>query len=329
MRPNPVLIVASLLVLLFVPFAQLHAQDSLMNMLDDIGGAKVEPKIMYTYATFKTTKIINGETVELPGPGVLKFDIAHRFNPVNQGWRSLFGLDGANIRFGLDYGITPYLAVGFGRSQLHGTYDAYIKAKLLRQSTGKRKYPLTIDAYANMACTSEAYPTEPAGRKNYFTSRLSYAFALLIARKFKHGFSIQLNPTLVHTNLVPSDAYHNDVFSIGAGARQMIGRSVSINGEVYFLPPGQVPMYSATTKTGAFHAMSIGVDIETGGHVFQIMLTNGNGMIDQQFVTQTTQRWRDGKINLGFNIDRVFTIYDYNKSMEKKMARAERKKKKK
>lgn len=289
-------------------------QDDLMNLLDSTTTQKKVTN--YTYATFKTTHLITGESVEIPAPGVLQFDIAHRFGTFKDGWRGLFGLDQANIRFAFDYGITPYLAIGFGRSSADKMYDFSVKAKLLRQSTGYHKYPLTIDFYASAAVTSYDWPDKT--RKNYFSSRLSYAFQLLIARKFGHGFSMQISPTLVHRNLVPTSSEHNDVFSIGIGGRQMVSRSVSVNMEYYFLVPGQIP--------GKYYGMgSVGIDLETGGHVFQFMITNGRGMVPEYFVGNTDQGWRHGDIRLGFNINRVFTLYNYEKMQQKKAARKQQK----
>jgi len=294
------------------------AQDDLMNLLDSTDKAADKNKTDYTYATFKTTKIISGESVEIPGPGVLKFDIDHRFGTFQDGWRGLFGLDQANIYFGIDYGINPWLAVGFGRSSADGMYEGYAKAKVLRQSTGHKKFPLTIDLYTDMGITSVAY-TNP-DQHNYVTSRFSYAYSVLIARKFNRIFSMQLSPTLVHMNLVPTSKDHNDVYSIGVGGRIMVSRNLSINGEYFYLIPGQV------VSTPAYSMASIGIDIETGGHVFQFMVTNARGMVPDFFVPTTDQQWRTGAVRLGFNIDRVFTLYNYEKAQKKMAMKRERKK---
>ncbi|MDX2002802.1 MAG: DUF5777 family beta-barrel protein [Chitinophagales bacterium] len=291
-------------------------EDDLLDLLNAQTDSAKANTIEYTYATFKTTRIISGQSIEIPAPGVMQFLIGHRFGTFKDGWRGLFGLDRANIRFAFEYGFTPWLAVGFGRSSADKMYDGSIKLKLLRQSTGKRKIPLTIGLYASGAIHSMEW-TNP-DRNNYFTSRMSYAFSLMIARKFNKGFSLQLTPTVAHQNLVPDKTFNNTVFAMGAGARQMVSKSLSINAEVFYLIPGQLPETYQSTY-------SIGIDLETGGHVFQFMITNARGMVEQYFVPRETQRWRDGDIQIGFNINRVFTVANYEKMQQRKAARKEKK----
>lgn len=284
----------------------LLAQDDLMDLLEE----QEEPETEYTYATFKSTRIITSRSVELPAPGELQFVIAHRFGTVNSGWRDFFGLDNANIRFGVEYGATDWLSVGWGRSNVEKFYDAYAKFKFLRQSTGKRKMPISAVLYTSIGITSAEW-ADP-DRDNLFTSRLSYATQLMIARKFNRIFSLQIMPTWVHRNLVTSKDDKNDIFAIGAGARTMITKSVSINVEYFYLIPDQVKSIDAQST------LSIGVDIETGGHVFQIMATNSVGMVEQFYVPKTTDNFFKGDIHIGFNINRMFTLADYDKMKKRK-----------
>jgi hypothetical protein len=293
-----------------------QAQEDLMKLLDSETDSAASETIDYTYATFKTTRIITGQSIETPAPGVMNFLIGHRFGTFKDGWRGLFGLDRANIRFAFEYGITPWLSVGWGRSSADKQYDGSVKVKLLRQSTGKRKMPITVALYASGAIHSMEWTDKT--RPNYFSSRMSYAFSMMIARKFNKGFSLQLTPTIAHQNLVPDKTYKNTVFSMGVGARQMVTGSLSVNAEVFYLIPGQLPKTQMPTY-------SIGIDLETGGHVFQIMISNARGMVEQYFVLRETQRWRDGDIQLGFNINRVFTIVSQEKMEQKREAKRQKK----
>lgn len=270
------------------------AQDDLMGMLDD-----GEETTEYTYATFKTTRIISGHSVESPSEGVLQFIVSHHFGRINQGIYNFFGLDQATIRLGLHYGINDRLAIGIGRSSFQKTLDGYVKYKLLRQSTGKRKMPVTL-AYFGATDVNTLRWQEPE-RQNYFSSRLSYVHQLLIARKFNPKLSLQLSPSLVHKNLVEASDDNNDIFATGIGGRYMITGSLSINAE-YFHVFGKRndPQYE--------NALAIGVDLETGGHVFQLHLTNAQPMFERGFITETRGKWGDGDIYFGFNINRVFTI---------------------
>jgi opacity protein-like surface antigen len=267
----------------------------LMDMLNEDEPEKVD----YTYATFKAIRLINGQTIELPPPGALNFVISHHFGAINSGAYEFFGLDQANIRLGFDYGITDWLAVGIGRSSVRKTFDGSIKAKILRQSTGAKKMPLTMTLFANTAITSLKW--EETERTNYFTSRMEYAFQLLLARKFGSRLSLQLMPTMIHRNFVETIEDQNDVFAIGAGGRIKVSNRVAITGEYYYLLPGK-------TADDYENVLSFGVDLETGGHVFQLFLTNTSGLVEEQFIPMTDGRWLDGDIFISFNVNRTFQI---------------------
>lgn len=281
-------------ILLFLTGQGLIAQD-LMDMLEEGDEETTE----YTYATFKTTRVINGQSIENPPKGALNFVISHHFGRINEGWYEFWGLDQANIRFGFEYGITDWLAIGIGRTSVEKTYDGSLKLKLLRQSKGLRNMPITLSYYGDISCTSLKW-TEPE-RENYFSSRLEYLHQLLIARKFGSRVSVQLVPTYIHRNLVETAEDQNDVWAIGAGGRVKISTRVAITGEYYYVLPGE-------TADDYYNSFSIGVDLETGGHVFQIFLTNSQGLIGQQFIPETTGQWGKGDIHLGFNINRMFQI---------------------
>jgi len=286
----------SFLVFIFLStLFHVSAQDDLLDMLEE------EETTEYASATFKGTRIINLQSVEAPAPGVLQFVIQHRFGRINQGAYELFGLDNATIRLGFDYGITDWLSVSLGRSSFEKTYDGGIKAKILRQSTGKRNMPISLVWYSGMYINGLKW-AEPE-RENYFSSRLSYAHQLLIARKFSNDLSLQIVPSLVHYNLVDVSERDHDLFSISAGGRYKITNRLSINAEYCYQLPRSI-------EDDYVNSFSIGVDIETGGHVFQLHMTNSQGMFEPGYLHRTTGQWSAGDIYFGFNISRVFTIVD-------------------
>lgn len=291
------IIAACLLIATLHTFAQ-DTTDILAQLENEM---KKEEKavINYATATFKTTRLINGHTVENVGKGVLDVKISHRFGNLNAGGYELFGLDNATMRMGIDYGITRYLMVGIGRSTFEKTYDGYFKLKLLRQSSGRRKMPITLSYVPTIALKSLKY--EDPERKNYYTSRLSFTHQLIIGRKFSEGTSIQLMPTVVHQNLVALAQEPNDMYAIGIGGRQKLSKRVSLNVEYYY----QLPDYKLT---GTTNSLSVGFDIETGGHVFQFHFTNSQGMNERGFIAGTKGKWEKGDILFGFNISRVFTV---------------------
>jgi len=283
-----------ILIALFLGFSlSLHAQDDLMDLFDD--GETTD----YTYATFKTTRIINSQSIENPASKNLLFIVSHQFGRINEGTYELFGLDKATMRLGFEYGITDWLAVGIGRSTLNKTYDGSVKLKVLRQSSGLKSMPVSLSYFTNMAVNSLKW-SDPE-RKNYFSSRLQYLHQLLIARKINNDLSVQITPSLIHRNLVEKSNNQNDVFAIGVGGRYKLSQRMSLNIEYFYLLPGE-------TADSYDNSFSVGIDIETGGHVFQLYLTNSQGMIDEYFIANTTGNWFDGDMHFGFNINRTFSF---------------------
>ena len=272
------------------------AQDStLTKMLDDsLLATETTSRIT---GTFKATQIINTPTIESPGKKGLQFLIMHRFGRINQGGYELFGLDNATIRFGLDYGINDRFSIGVGRSSFDKTYDASFKWKVLRQT--QNKMPVSLSLYELFTRTTLRDSTKP-----YYTGkyRNAYESALLIARKFSSKLSLQLTPVWIHYNLVPTPEDNNDVFGLGFGGRMKISKRVSINAEYDLLPDDQI------VSMDIFNSLSFGIDIETGGHVFQLIFSNSEGMVGPSYFGKTTGNWADGDIYFGFNISRAFNF---------------------
>ena len=243
-------------------FSRLYGQDTtdIMSQLEKEMGKSEKDQTYYTTATFKTTRLINGHSVENTGKGVLDVKISHRFGNINGGGYQLFGLDNATMRLGFDYGITRYLMVGIGRSTFEKTYDAFFKLKILSQSRGKKNMPLTICYVPTIAIKTLKFD-DPV-RKNYFSSRLFFTHQFIIGRKFSESTSLQLMPTYTHQNLVQLASDPNDLIAIGIGGRKKLTKRVSLNVEYYY----QLPAYKLH---GTTNSLSVGFDLETGGHVFQ------------------------------------------------------------
>lgn len=189
--------------------------------------------------------------------------------------------------------------VGVGRSSYEKTYDGFVKFKLLRQSTGAKKTPVTLALLATTAVKT-IKPSDPTV-ENYLSNKLYYTFQMILGRKFSEAFSFQLSPTLVHRNLVSTSAEKNDVVAIGAGGRIKLGKRTSLNAEYIYVLPNQI--------ADEYHnSLSVGFDIETGGHVFQLHFTNSTSMIEKGFVAETVGDWGKGDVHFGFNIARSFNI---------------------
>jgi Membrane bound beta barrel domain (DUF5777) len=276
----------------------LQAQkDSLLNLLNDSLANSAKP--FYVHGTFKATHIVNMQTIESPAAGALNFVIQHRFGSLNSGSYNFFGLDNASLRLGLEYGLTDRLAIGIGRSSYLKTYDGSIKFKLLRQTESKGDIPVSVSIFGSVSNYTQIFPDKPFLNARY---RTAYTTEVLIARKMSSRLSIQLTPTYIHYNLVPTGADKNDEFSIGGAARFKISNRMSIDGEYNYLLPNQM------VSTPTHPSFSLGWDIETGGHVFQLVFSNSQSMVDAQFIGQTSGSWAKGDIYFGFNISRNFNL---------------------
>jgi hypothetical protein len=271
--------------------------------------------ISYTNASFKTSRVVNAHSLENTAHGVLDFKINHRFGMFSSGAENAFGLDGpATIRLGLDYGITDRLMIGLGRSNYQKTVDGFLKYKVLRQCDEGCKMPLTVAIVAAMSANTQKASEVPwygEGRTDYYTHRLSYSFQAIVGRKFSESFSLQLMPGLVHRNLVALKSEKNDLMNVGAAGRYKLTKRLAFNAEYFYVLPDQGPRDIYT------NSLSMGFDIETGGHVFQLHFTNSPGMFERSYITETTGDFFKGDIMFGFNISRVFTIHDPKRNARK------------
>lgn len=272
-----------------------YAQD-LLSLLDSVSQA--EPVQEFVQGTFKTVRLINGYTSEIAEKNDLVFSISHRFAPVNQGIYEFFGLDQSEIRFGFEYGLSNRIDLGIGRGNTDKLYDGFIKVKLLKQSKGARTIPITVTLMEGMAIKTIKF-SDPE-RDYPISSRMYYTHELLISRKFSDKFSAQLVPALIHRNMVIDKDDQNIVPALGAGANYTVNKWLSFSSEFFYLFPGN----TANQQSNSF---ALGVELESGGgHVFQIHLSNSHGMTDKSFITETTGKWSEGDIQIGFNIIRVF-----------------------
>ncbi|MBC7406995.1 MAG: hypothetical protein H7339_01270 [Arcicella sp.] len=287
----------------------IFAQDDLMKMLDN----ETKNQTEYVSATFKSTRLINGQTIETVGKNQLNFWISHRFGALNTGFiDNFFGLDEARIRLGLEYGISSLFTVGIGRSSQEKMYDFYAKYKLLRQSN---IMPVTMTFYGSNAlstvATGSSLESGTVMKYNDNLERMTYTGQVLIARKFSERISLQIMPTFLHFNKSETADTPNNMVALGVGGRFKLTKRLSITGEYYYAD------FNRPTSSSYHNSLAVGFDIETGGHVFQLHFTNSRGMIERQFIAQTTKQWSDGGIFYGFNIARSFSLDKKAKELHK------------
>jgi hypothetical protein len=289
-----------LLVLCVFGALQSYAQDDLLNSLQADNPQKPTP----VFATFKSTRVVNLQTNETMKAKHLDFRIQHRFGPVKNGAYDMFGLDGAVIRLGLEYGITNKLMVGLGRNTVGKTYDGFAKYQLMQQQ--KNGHPVSINLFGSTAISTLEWADKT--RNNYFSSRLSYCAQVIVTRKFNDYVSLIVSPTMVHYNLVPDAETPNDIFALGLGTSIKISRSTRFN--IEYIPRLNGRDYPKQTNgdPSFYDAFALGFDIETGGHVFQLHFTNSTGLIEQQFVGRTSNPVTFSELRFGFNISRTFSF---------------------
>ncbi len=278
--------------------ASLHAtaQDSTDVDLDALVSDQTEKS--YAMNAFKSSRVINGHSMEMIGKGVLDFRILHRFGTINDGVKTLFGLDNASMRMGFDYGLHKNVTIGIGRSTLNKELDGFVKWRIAHQHTGKQAIPVSIlyigglTAKTNNLGISDSIATT--------ADRLGYYHQIIVGRKFNEKLTLQVAPTFVHTNLVNTTLDKNDVIALGVGARY------KLNGSLALVVDAHPILYGGTNS--AQMPLSAGIDIETGGHVFQLHFSNATGMNERAFITETSNKWTKAEIRFGFNLSRVFTI---------------------
>lgn len=272
------------------------AQDS-TSLLSELIHESESNQTHYVENTFKYTRVVNGHSVINLPAHVLDVRISHRFDPINSGLYNFFGLDAAVMRLGFDYGISNNVMIGAGHSVYQKTYDVFLKIKLLKQSTGEVEMPVSVSFVPTIAVNT--LKQFDAG-KTIFPDRLSYVLQLLIARKFSNDFSLQLMPTLIHADKVSFAHANKNIAAMGIAATRRISKRLNVNTEYYY----RLNDYGS----GAHNVLSFGIDLGTGGHVFQLHFTNSIGMTEKSFIAETTNRWEDGDVLFGFNISRVFQL---------------------
>ncbi|HRG17714.1 MAG TPA: DUF5777 family beta-barrel protein [Flavobacterium lutivivi] len=267
------------------------AQDDLLKELDSVNSGKKEIEM----AAFKGLQICNMQSTKLAVKNEWYFVVSHRFGDLTQGINNFFGLDNALTKIGGIYGFTNWLNVGVSRHTYNKNYELAVKYKFANQEV--EGFPFTIVGYntldVNTKLTTDEYPMLKGAQ------RLSYTSQLLISRKFSESFSFEVNPIYVHKNLYDKALENKDEFLVAAGGRYKLSKRMSINIEY-------AARLNAKEQDYYRNPLSAGFDIETGGHIFQLVFSNSQPMNDVAYFSNTTGKWNGGPFYFGFNMYRVF-----------------------
>ena len=278
-----------LFVFILIPIITFSQND----LLDEIDSDSLVNQ--YASAAFKGLKIVNFESTKLVAKGELNFIVSHRFGSVEGGIDSFFGLDEAVTRLNFVYGLSETINIGVSRSSFLKIYDVTAKYRIIRQK--EKGFPFTIVGFnailINTALDKDNMPLLE------FKHRLGYTAQLLISRKVNTDLTLQLAPTFFHDNYVAFDTQSNSQVAIGIGGRHKLGKRWSINADY--------GLHLNRADNSPFkNPLSIGFDLETGGHVFQMHFSNVQAMNTNGFLGQGTGDWTDGDIYFGFNLSRTF-----------------------
>ncbi|GEC70770.1 hypothetical protein SAMN05443543_102399 [Flavobacterium flevense] len=275
-----------LLFLLLFPLIS-FSQEDLLKGIDTISGKE---KVS---SAFKGLKIVNLESTKLAAKGDLYFIVAHRFGSVKDGFEGFFGLDNANTQLKFVYGLTDWLTISGARSEL--AYDFSAKYTLLSQTTDG--FPVTIAGFSSLAINNTL--KESLYPKLQFDDRFTYVQQVLISRKYSEKLSLQLAPTIFHENFVDNVQQDNTQYAIGFGGRYKLSKRWSLNIDY-------AAHLNRASNSVYKNPLSIGFDLETGGHVFQMHFTSSQGIHEAGYLGQTTGDWTKGDVFFGFNLLRVF-----------------------
>jgi len=261
------------------------------GLLDSLRtNVKKEAKVV---ELFQGTLIHSGQSAETLSKGELNFVIQHRFGKITNGFYDMFGLDVATMRLGFEYGINDWFSASIGRSTLEKTYDIGLKSKLMSQDDMGKPLTMSVFVQASANTLRNIYP------ENYdnLSGRLSYSGQFIAGREF--GFiSVMISPTIIYNSYdyrISDDLLFT---SLGFGGSVKINDRISITGEYYY-------GFTETQFTN-YNPLSIGVDLDTGGHLFQLMFSNSTGMFNKSLLTNNSGSWSDGDIYFGFNLIRTF-----------------------
>lgn len=276
---------------------KIAAQD-LESMLD----ATMQNEETIAPAIFRSSTIVNSHSVNMLPPGTLDFRIEHRFGEINGGAYELFGLDNANIHFSFEYGFADWLMAGAGRGTYEKTYDGFVRIKPLTQQSGAETFPFSLAWQSAVYINTLRFLTDLEGFR--FAQRLEHVHQLMIARRFGNVVSVQLMPSYLRRTPVPALPEQTDLLAVGSGLSFRITNGFSLNVEYFHL----LNKDDTLNPVQLYNPLSVGFDLETGGHIFQLIFTNSISMTEHGIIGNTTGNWMDGDIHFGFNVSRVFGL---------------------
>ena len=264
-----------------------YAQSDLLDEID----YNSNPEVI---ASFKSLKVVNFESTKLVSDKEFTFSVSHRFGSIKYGFQNLFGLDEAVTRLNFIYGLNSFSNISFSRTSLNQVFDLGFKFRLLPQT---ENFPVTLVFYSSTTLDSSLKNSQYP--ELTFGNRIGYFTQLIVSRKFSNALSLILSPTFFHENLVTLDPQKNTQYGLCFGGRYKLSKRLSLNFDYGY-------HFNRADVSNFNNPLGIGVDIETGGHVFQLLFSNSKPMNSINAMTSASGDWTDGDIYFGFNLFRTF-----------------------
>lgn len=269
------------------------------------------------YQTFKDRRVINAHSVETLPARKLDVRIGHRFGDLfgdAGGWPTFYGLENAtDVMIGAEYGVTNRFTAGVYRSKgaakLKQLVNGIAKYKILQQyEEHPSSISLTAAGIFSLSTMQKVDNPEAINYFDKFSHRMAYTVQLIVGQKFSENFSLQFTPGYTHRNVVEFGD-RNDTYSVGVASRIQITRVVGVIADITIPLNGeQSPLTSSGLGVQYHLPIGIGLEFDTGGHIFQLNFTNATGMMETDYIPNTTSSWSEGEFRIGFTISRLFNI---------------------
>jgi len=278
-------------------FVLVYHSTNAQDLLDKLN-KEFQDKPVYEIATFKTTRIGLGHSIETRKKGALEISLYNRYWNIPNFEGQRFLADVVSTRFGLDYAFSDNFTLGLGYTNHDEIFDGFIKYKLINQKKGSQKTPISITLFQGFSHRKLSNEYSDLYSVINTTSSDKYAFTsqVLIARKFNRNLSLQVTPTFIHRT---ADSQNNDPqshFAVGLGGRHKISQHAAIVSEYYYVAN---PIESVDT----YNVFMVGVNWELSHLMLQFHMTNARSFPEDTFITQTTNNFnaKDGNFHFGFN----------------------------
>lgn len=274
--------------------------DSLMRKIS------AEEDVEYVTASFKSSRLILSQTTTMVKKYDLDFKVIHRFGDIggiDGGSKTLYGFDNStDIYIGFEYGISDRFNISFGRSKYEQLLDLQLKYAVLQQKD-KQGSPVSFSVLIKTGFTPYKVSTPIF---DSYGNRFSHFLQTIISRKFSSDLSLQVTPGVLFRSVVLGSGDESTLFSTGIAGRYKFTKRFGIIADYYMISSD---FRKNNPNTDFYSPLGLGIEVETGGHVFTMNFANAKAIAENNFLANSTSSWGKGQYRFGFTISRMFTLY--------------------